>query len=133
MELKDLVGEHILDGVDFLFGKVEVYDSCFEDAQIMRFRLDGIVYDVAEDPEDGYRSSMREITTSTAPMKNTFTPVKVSCIYKDLDDYGNTSDLLYIYTTDLMNLIILVGTADVDDYYPCFTANFNPLIILPEV
>lgn len=64
MTLNELIGEHILDGVDFEQGQVKTYGDVYEPCQVMRFRMDGVVYAVYEDPEDGYRSAMKEILVS---------------------------------------------------------------------
>lgn len=50
MELRELTGLHVLDAVDFSMSM-----SIVEDPQVMSFRVDGIVYMAAEDPDDGYR------------------------------------------------------------------------------
>ena len=44
MEIKDLVGKHKLDGVDFYSKEIESYGR-YEDSEVCRFRLDGSDYD----------------------------------------------------------------------------------------
>ena len=125
MELQDLVGEHLLDAVDCSDEQVmEQWGDGFEQCQVMRFRLDGKCYTAIENPEDGYRSTMREISVSdTANMKNVFPPVKVVARYCDKDeDY--TNDILELIDVQTGKMILEVGTRNTDDYYPWFVANF---------
>ena len=126
MELKDLVGEHILDAVDFSDGQVRTWGDEFLPCQVMRFRLDGKVYAVTENPEDGYRSSMREIAVGDWPMKNTFAGKRVIGEYLTKDGYGDNSDVLELIDAITGEIVIEVGTDNNDDYYPSFVANFNP-------
>ena len=44
MELKDLVGEHILSGVDFESSNQQVYSDLYRDCEIVNFVLDGETY-----------------------------------------------------------------------------------------
>ena len=126
MELIDLVGEHLLDGVDF---ENKLKDS-YKDAQVMRFRLDGIVYGVVENPQDGYRSSMKEIyTSSNIPIINCFPPVRVLALYGIGDEFEDNSDILTMFLMENGKEVINVGTKRVDSYYPCFIANFNPEVM----
>lgn len=69
----------LLDAVDFERVEVEKWGG-FEDANTIRFRLDGNVYVAVEDPNDGYRSSMEHLfidDTGKSPMKNVFSPIEV--------------------------------------------------------
>jgi hypothetical protein len=123
MELKDLVGIHKLSGVDFENIEIEKY-GCFEDAQMMRFRLDNIIYVITEDPSDGYRSSMKDIIISKDKIKNKFKSIDVLGIYEE-GKYGDL-DILKLVSTKTGGTIIEVGTDHSDSYYPCFIANFKP-------
>lgn len=121
MELSDLVGIHKLSGVDFENVKIEKYDY-FEDAQMMRFKLDNKVYVATEDPNDGYRSCMKEIILSKDKIKNKFKPIDVLGIYKKNED----KDILKLISIKTGKTIIEVGTDYSDSYYPYFVANFKP-------
>lgn len=122
MELKDLVGEHILDAVDFQNDQVKDWGDHFIDCQVMRFRLGGVVYSVVENPDDGYRSSMREIVISdNAVMKNVFPPGRVVGRY-----YGDTDDKLELIDVKTGGTVLEAGTDNSDDYYPSFVASFHP-------
>ena len=127
MELKDLTGKHILDAVDFSAEKVNTWGDQYEDASVCRFRLDGKVYMVIEDPDDAYRSSMKEIAVDkTAVMKNVFQPCEVVGRHRTVGSYGEEDDVLELIDTTTGETILEVGTENVDDYYPGFVANFRP-------
>lgn len=122
MELSDLVGIHKLSGVDFEDTKIK---NCFKelkDALMMRFKLDNKVYVATEDPEDGYRSCMKEIIISKDKIKNKFKPIDVLGIYKKNED----KDILKLISIKTGKTIIEVGTDYSDSYYPYFVANFKP-------
>jgi len=127
MELKDLVGEHVLDGVDMFDGRIKrQWSDEFEDAQMMRFRLDGVIYLAIEDPSDGYRSSMRDIQVSHDQMKNVFAPQRVLARHRTKGDYGDEDDVLELIDLQNGKVVLEVGTRNVDNYYPSFTNNFSP-------
>lgn len=95
MELKALTGEHLLDAVDFSNEQVKMWGEQYEDCQVMRFRLDGNVYVATEDPDDGYRSHMKNLTIAeNATMKNVFEPVKVIGRHRDKGGYNDSADVL---------------------------------------
>ena len=122
MELKDLVGLHVLDAVDMEIGKIKNYMDWDEDAQIIRFRLDGKTYIATEDPDDGYRSHMKDINESTDPMNNSFPPCKVIGSM-DEDQENDTLEFKDLVTG---KTVLRVGTDNTDDYYPMFISEFNP-------
>ena len=119
MELKDLVGKHMLDAVDFSEESVETYSGVFEDCSVCRFRLNGVVYIACEDPEDGYRSTMSELMEDKlAVMKNVFAPIEV---------IGKHNGYIIVFVDTITDKIVLeVGTEDFDDYYPYYVASFHP-------
>jgi hypothetical protein len=133
LELKDLIGEHILDAVDFSNEQVKTWGDEFEACQVMRFRLGGMVYTVVEDPSDGYRSSMREITAGDWTMTNIFAPLRVVGRHRTVCGYGGSSDVLELIDIGTGKTVIEVGTDDDDDYYPSFVATFNPVALMPNV
>lgn len=127
MELKDLVGGHLLDAVDFSDEQVKTWGDGFESCQVIRFRLDGKCYIATEDPSDGYRSSMRDLSVSNdANMKNIFEPLKVVGIHRTKGEWGNEDDVLELIDAVTGKTVIEVGTCSVDDYYPGFVAAFHP-------
>ena len=126
VELKDLVGEHMLDAVDFSNEQVNTWGDEFEACSVMRFRLDGKVYMVIEEPEDGYRSSMNEITVGDWPMTNVFPPVHVIGVHRETDEGGDLVDLLDLVDAGTGKVVIEVGTDSLSDNYPAYVASFCP-------
>ena len=122
MELKDLVGEHVLTGVDFTEEKST--DTWGADiSNVCRFVLDGIIYTAIEDPEDGWRSSMKELVVGSAkPMTNTFEAHRVVCSMRDAHD----DDILVVVDAVTGKTVLEVGTSSVSDWYPCFVSDYHP-------
>ena len=129
IELKDLIGLAKLDAVDFETVDLPEWEGAdtLESCNVCRFRLNGTVYVVVEDPSDGYRSSMRAIKVAPkrTRMANRFPPVQVLCRHKDRSGY-NQSDLLELIDVITAKVVLEVGTDNSDDYYPSFVANFQP-------
>lgn len=127
-ELTDLIGKRRLDAVDFDNEQVkEIYGEDYEDCSVCRFRLDGVVYIALEDPSDGYRSSMRNLTVANdTTMKNVFPSVEVIGRHRTEGAFGNADDVLELVDTITGKVVLEVGTDDVDDYYPGFVASFHP-------
>ena len=125
VEFDSLIGEHILDAVDTDTMQVKRwYGDAFEDANVIRFRLDGKVYTAVENPDDGYRSSMERLYVAEDPIKNTFPPCKVLARKKAKDYYEN--DTLEFIDVVTGKVVLEVGTDSCDDYYPSFVAAFHP-------
>jgi hypothetical protein len=134
MELKALAGEHLFDAVDFSNEQVKIWGDEFEACQVMRFRLDGNVYVAVEDPSDGYRSCMNELTVSEdAAMKNVFGPVKVIGRHRDTGDCEEPADVLELIDAGTGKIVLEVGTENTNDYYPYFVAAFHPEAMTPNV
>jgi hypothetical protein len=125
MKLKDLIGKHKFSGIDFNSESIKNYADNFEDCQVVNFILDGKTYTAIEDPDDGYRSCMKEIKEGTAKIKNTFASVQVLGIMKPDGDY-NKNDILQLYNISNGKIVFEVGTENTDDYYPCWVASFTP-------
>ena len=123
-----LAGEHELDAVDESTEQVKRwYGDQFEDANCIRFRLDGKVYTGIEDPSDGYRSSMQKLFVSTDhEMKNVFPPVKVLASIRTKYEHGGSSNVLELRDAKNGRVILAVGTENDDDYYPWFLASWMP-------
>lgn len=125
MELQDLCGEHMLDAVDFSTEQFDSYgDGSFENAEVIRFRLNGVVYTATEDPKDGYRSCMRELVVSNAEMTNSFQPMRVIGRHRTTGRYD--CDILELIDAVTGRIVLEVGTENTDDYYPGFVAAFHP-------
>jgi len=134
MKLSKLVGEHLLDAVDFSDEQVKTWGNRFEACQVMRFRLDGKCYTATEDPCDGYRSCMLELAVSEdAEMNNVFAPMKVIGRYRTKGSHGDQDDVLELIDAVTGQIVIEVGTESVDDYYPGFVASFHPEVMAHNV
>lgn len=120
VELKELLGKHVLTGVDFgMKPKATEWD---EAANTMSFVLDGRTLTAAEDPDDGYRSSLEELLeTPDVVVKNVFVPCHVvgRAINEDVD-------VVELVDEQTGKVVLAVGTADADDYYPSYVADFTP-------
>jgi hypothetical protein len=125
--LDDLVGEHVLTGVDF--GSVTFTEGWHggETANTCVFELDDVVYTVTEDPSDGYRSSMESIAKG-GTVTNRFPPCRVvgSMKVPDPDSYESSHDVLELRDVTTGLIVLEVGTGNTDDYYPYYVANFDP-------
>lgn len=132
MELSDLIGKHNLAGVDmWIVPFKEEWQERYQDAQAILFELDGVSYQAIEDPEDGYRSMMREIQPVGILPNNRFAPVEVLAVMRLAEvRYGN--DILDMYDTITGKLVLSVGTDHNDDYYPSFVAEFTPENMAPN-
>lgn len=126
VNLDALIGEHVLDAVDTFMEKVKRYDEYFEDANGIRFRLDGVIYTAMEDPSDGYRSSMDHLFVSTdAKLVNVFPPIRVLARKKENDQW-QVHDTLEVIDLVTGKVVMEVGTDNTDDYYPSFVSAFHP-------
>lgn len=114
--------------LNFFVGKTFSLDAVDYDiegvAWACRFRLDGTVFEVMEDEEDGYRSSLNYIESLPpgTPMKNVFPAIAVRGQQSAQDDQ-DTVQFLDPYT---VAVVLEVGTDYSDDYYPSFVCSFNP-------
>jgi hypothetical protein len=123
VELKDLIGEHELSGVDMS----HVSGNHSSDvAQVCRFILDGKIYTVTEDDDDGYRSMMKDIVEGGEPVINVFAPHKVLGSLQTKGEYGSAADILVFRDVVTGQEVLNVGTDNTDDYYPSFVADFQP-------
>lgn len=127
-DLSDLVGKHILDGVDFSNEAVPAYEGAdwSEDSQVCRFRLNGNVFMAMEDPGDGYRSSMRDIRSlGDGVLNNMFPPIEVFGLHRK-ERNRDQCDILELYDITTGKIVLEIGTDATDDYYPSFVASFHP-------
>lgn len=119
-----LVGEHELSGVDFGVGEKGEYD--YEPPNTCVFVLDGDSYTVTEDPSDGYRSSMRSLQKGGVEVSNRFPACRVLGSMRTAGEYNQVDDVLEFRDLVTGKLVLEIGTANTDDYYPYYVANFDP-------
>lgn len=121
MELKELVGEHVLSGVDMGTKSIQQYGERYEDCRVINFVLDGKTYTAIA---DGYRS-MNEIKESEEPVSNVFEGQRVLAKMRD-DDRYETNDVLELVDLQTGKVVLSVGTGNTDDYYTYLVAEFTP-------
>jgi hypothetical protein len=123
-ELKDLVGMRKFSGFDRRTETVK--DECGEhaDSEVCLFVLDGVTYRAEEDPEDGYRTSMKPLAFTNEEVKNSFDPVDVFCVHRTTGEYSDVDDILQIMNLKA-DIILEIGTENIDDYYPVFVSKFS--------
>lgn len=117
--LYDLEGEHLLSGVEVLSSEGYGYGVVFT--------LDGVSYEVLEDPDDGYRSHCGELTVAEQPPKFSFPPQPVLCAMRPNDPMVEQhDDILDFYNPETNQRILSPGTANYDDWYPYFDLEYHP-------
>ena len=123
-ELKDLVGKHILSGIEVGIIEREAW-GYLEKCEYIKFTLDGVNYLAVEDPNDGYRSYMNDLEVSDTPCKIHLPNVEVVCQMRE-DNYYERNDVLEF--VDVLNgkKILAVGTGNYDDYYPYCVLEYMP-------
>jgi hypothetical protein len=79
-----------------------------------------------EDPNDGYRSAMKELRISAEPITNMFPAVDVVAHHRTQGKFSGMDDVLELIDVANGKVVLEVGTDNVDDYYPGFVANWIP-------
>lgn len=88
--LYDLEGEHLLSGVEVLSSGGYGYGVVFT--------LDGVSYEVLEDPDDGYRSHCGELTVAEQPPKFSFPPRPSSVLCATMIRWLSGMMIFWIFT-----------------------------------
>jgi hypothetical protein len=125
VKLKDFIGKHVLTGCQS--GSMIKSNLWNENSNTLDFILDGKTYSAVEDPDDGYRSAMKEIIEARPGLTvtNTFPPCEVLGVAR-FDGQYDKHDAIDFYDTTTGKVVMSIGTLSVNDYYPCFIANFKP-------
>lgn len=120
-KLKEFTGIHILTGCQY--GTMPKKDDQESDPNTLDFILDGRVFSVVENPDDGYRSMMDEIIENRlgVQIKNTFVPCEVAGVFRKGD-----VEIIDFYDTTTGRIVMSIGTEKTDVYYPCFVGVFHP-------
>ena len=120
VQLEWLVGPHELSGVDHETRKNPYgYGYGDEEANGLRFVLDGVTFLAMEDPEDGYRSTLGGLAiVSDPPVTNVFAPVKVTGRMRapSNEPYHDSSDEVIEFVVASGDVVLAVGTDNADDY-----------------
>lgn len=120
MELKELVGKHKLTAVE-----PDADTEKMENALL--FTMDGKTYRIAEDEDDGYRSHAKEIEVVDRKLSNRFKPCAVVGHHvESSSDYSGECDILELVDVTTGKIVLAIGTANTDDYYPYYVADFHP-------
>ena len=131
----------LLSGVSFVGYRHQ--DSYMDtEAQQMFLFIDGAMYVVQEDPDDGYRSYMKDriLVADTMPINIWLPPEEIigKHVEKDSDRYGrdgndehqyytrDACDVMELWSTKTNLCVVEFGTDYTDDYYPVFTSAFHP-------
>lgn len=109
VELQDLVGKHELSGVEY------TQDG---EASGISFTLNGLTIAATEDPEDGYRSSLKDLKVEFKDLKNSFAPIEVT-------GHMNRNDSCISFKRG-GRTILEVGTDYFDKWYPVFVSFWGP-------
>lgn len=125
MELSDLCGKHILSGIERGVVQITRYSYHTDDANYTKFCLDGVNYMALEDPDDGYRSYLTELYTVDEPCQTIIPPTEVLGVMEDDTNYGKM-DVLRFIDIITSKVVLRVGTADTDDYYPYCVQEWIP-------
>lgn len=125
MELKDLVGEHLLSGVDTTTEKYKNWSNEEEDVNVVRFVLDEKTIKAIEDPDDYYRSHCSELIVCEEKVSNTFSPHKVLAKMKENETYS-VNDTIQFIDVITGKIVLEVGTDHTDDYYPYCVMSWHP-------
>jgi len=112
MEIKDLVGVYKFSGFD----RTAINNSC-----IVTIILNDNNYSFIEDPQDGYRSSLRKILVNEFTVKNKFEPQDILCVTNEFND-----ELLIGYDLKTAKIVFKVGTDYQDSFYPIFVDKYYP-------
>lgn len=120
MELENLVGKHILSGVET--GEVERPAwSGSPKCNYFKFCLDGISYMAVEDPSDGYRSYCDDLEIVDEPCKISIPSTEVVATYR-----GEGEDILALIDCETGKVVLEVGTGNTNDYYPYCVMEWSP-------
>lgn len=129
----------LLSGVSYCTSQNKGVYSNMEAQQIFLF-IDGVMYVVQEDPNDGYRSCMKDriLVADTMPINIWLPPEPVigRHIAKYSDRYARTGtkewyscdrcDVMELWSTKTNLCVVEFGTDYSEDYYPSFVSAFHP-------
>lgn len=120
MELSNLVGNHVLSGIER--GVKTVNDFWHNECEYIRFCLDGVTYEAVEDPDDGYRSYLKELEVVKDMPKIKLPDCPVICEMSDEDE----TDILIILDAISKRRVLSIGTDYTEACYPFCVFNYNP-------
>lgn len=127
MELSWFKGKHYFSGVDHIPHQRTDRDSEYYDyGDDCLFCIDGVNYLMIEDLNDGYRSNMLDPIFTEREIVNTFEKQEVMIKHREKGSYyGDECDIMEICSMS-GDLILEVGTDNIDNWYPSAIFNFFP-------
>jgi hypothetical protein len=127
IELENLKGEHTLSGIEVGEREFKNFWGHKEECGYIKFTLDGITYIAVEDPDDGYRSYMRDLEIVDEDCEIKLPDIKVCCKMRE-DDKGWNETNEVLEFIDLINCetILAIGTGNTSDYYPYCVLDYYP-------
>lgn len=124
--LKDLVGRHILSGIETGQVKRTIF-GYEEECNYIKFTLDGVHYMAVEDPDDGYRSYLYDLEISDTPCRYPLPDVAVECHMRPDDvEHYEVNDILVFVDVKNGKEVLAIGTGNTDDYYPYCVLDYIP-------
>ena len=119
MELTELVGLYLLSGAEPGYTPEKGF---YGGEPTLSFILDGKTYTATENPDDGYRSYLRDVREG-GECNNTFEGEEVNIEYIEGDGYFTGIKATVVATGQE---VLRIGTNNYDDYYPCCVLEFTP-------
>ena len=107
-------------------------DLDFHGAESQAFMVDGVVFEVLEDPDDGYRSHMAGVLARSAKDYNFYekpiAKVRLEKISEEEREMGAVEKMHGYKLVDLDHdhVWLTFGTEWYDDYYPMFRFEYKP-------
>lgn len=129
MELKQLCGKHILQGVDRRMYRHENIWGEEVETDSVWFKVDGITYVAVENPSDGWRSYCEDLFATEQSPRYNIPDVPVVCeMMPDGEDWMGVcrNEVLIIRDASNNKVILEVGTENFDDYYPYCHFEYHP-------
>lgn len=138
VRLESVAGLHVLDG------RAEWVErnGHFENSRHVAYRLDGLWYVFAEDPSDGYRSSLGSVHVlpdeelpAPGGSVSRWSPPTVVMIHHSRgrmadSHYNRDENVVRAFDESTGLQVLMVGTENTNDYYPSFVAIWNPPRVL---
>ena len=88
------------------------------------FKLDNHIYEVLEDPSDGYRSYMEAVVIKQEKELIFFKKSLAKVVVKQVE--CEHFDGYYLVDSEDKHTWLIFGTDYTDDYYPCFVFRYTP-------
>lgn len=126
MTFDDFVGYHTLSGVEETKIEIDDYWSGKIETNAIIIQLDGKNYAFVADPDDGYRSYCKDPVEVKQSPKYKFSNISVNVIVREEDDGWETDRLLVFNDVKNEKEVLIVGTDNYNDWYPCCRFEWHP-------